>query len=119
MATSKIKVIKKTLKKAIDYIVNPDKTDAGLLVYSHGCSVETADIEMMLTAKQGTGRGERIAYHLMQSFPLRMIFHPRKLWNSVRNLHKKSLAENTNLSSQHISIRDTYITISSLMQWTM
>ncbi len=68
MATSKIKIIKKTLKKAIDYIVNPDKTDAGLLVYSHGCSVETADIEMMLTAKQGTGRGERIAYHLMQSF---------------------------------------------------
>ena len=108
MATSKIKVIKKTLKKAIDYIVNPDKTDAGLLVYSHGCSVETADIEMMLTAKQGTGRGERIAYHL--------IFHPRKLWNTVRNLHKKSLVENTNLSSQHISIRDTYITISSLMQ---
>ena len=50
MATSKIKIIKKTLKKAIDYIVNPDKTDAGLLVYSHGCSVETADIEMMLTA---------------------------------------------------------------------
>lgn len=68
MATSKIKIIKKTLKKAIDYIVNPDKTDAGLLVYSHGCSIETADIEMMLTAKQGTGRGERIAYHLMQSF---------------------------------------------------
>lgn len=68
MATSKIKAITQTLKKAIDYIVNPDKTDAGLLVYSHGCSIETADIEMMLTAKQGTGRGERIAYHLMQSF---------------------------------------------------
>lgn len=68
MATSKIKEIKQTLKKAIDYIVNPDKTDSGLLVYSHGCSVETADIEMALTAKQGTGRGERIAYHLMQSF---------------------------------------------------
>lgn len=68
MATSKIKAITKTLKKAIDYITNPSKTDDGLLVYSHGCSVETADIEMAITAKQGTGRGDRIAYHLMQSF---------------------------------------------------
>lgn len=68
MATSKMKSIKSTLRKAIDYIVNPDKTDGGLLVYSHGCSVETADLEMELTAKQGTGRGDRVAYHLIQSF---------------------------------------------------
>ncbi len=68
MATSKIKVIKSTLRKAIDYIVNPEKTDGGRLVHSHGCSVETADQEMELMAKQGTGRGERLAYHLIQSF---------------------------------------------------
>ncbi|MFG6337440.1 MAG: relaxase/mobilization nuclease domain-containing protein [Lachnospiraceae bacterium] len=68
MATSKLKVIKKTLKKAIDYIINPEKTEGGTLVYSHGCSVETADREMELTARQGTGRGDRIAYHLMQAF---------------------------------------------------
>lgn len=68
MATSKMKVIKKTLKKAIDYIVNPDKTNDGQLVFSHGCSVETADLEMEITAKQGSGRGDRIAYHLIQSF---------------------------------------------------
>lgn len=68
MATSKLKAIKSTLRKAIDYIVNPDKTDGGSLVYSHGCSVETADLEMELTARQGTGRGDRAAYHLIQSF---------------------------------------------------
>ncbi len=68
MATSKLKVIKKTLRKAIDYIANPEKTKDGTLVYSHGCSVETADREMELTAKKGTGRGDRIAYHLIQSF---------------------------------------------------
>ena len=68
MATSKIKAIKSTLKKAIDYIVNPDKTDGGQLIYSHGCSIETADLEMAITAKQGTRRGDRIAYHLMQAF---------------------------------------------------
>lgn len=68
MATSKMRVIKNTLKKAIDYITNPDKCDGGRLVYSHGCSVETADIEMELTAREGSGRGGRIAYHLIQSF---------------------------------------------------
>ena len=68
MATSKLKVIKSTRRKAIDYIVNPDKTDGGLLVYSHGCSVETADLVMDLTARQGTGIGDRAAYHLIQRF---------------------------------------------------
>lgn len=68
MATSKLGTITKTLRKAIDYMVNPEKTKDGTLVYTHGCSVETADLEMELTAKQGTGRGDRIAYHLIQSF---------------------------------------------------
>ena len=69
MATSKIcKPIKSTLRKAIDYIVNPAKTDGGMLVYSHGCSVKTADLEMALTAKMGTERGDRLAYHMLQSF---------------------------------------------------
>lgn len=68
MATSKLKAIKSTLKKAIDYIIDPGKTDNGHLIYSHACSASTADIEMELTAKQGTGRGDRIAYHLIQSF---------------------------------------------------
>ncbi len=68
MATSKIITIKQTLKKAIDYITNPDKTNNGQLVYSYGCSVPTADIEMEMTARQGSGRGNRIAYHLIQSF---------------------------------------------------
>lgn len=68
MVTSKIITIKQTLKKAIDYIVNPDKTNNGQFVYSYGCSVPTADIEMELTAKKGSGRGNRIAYHLIQSF---------------------------------------------------
>lgn len=68
MATSKMIAIKKTLKKAIDYILNPDKTENGQLVSSYGCSIGTADIEMELTAKQGSGTGSRTAYHLIQSF---------------------------------------------------
>lgn len=68
MAITKIKAIKNTLKKAIEYIANPDKTVDGTLVYSFGCSTNTADLEMALTAKQGSGNGNRIAYHIIQSF---------------------------------------------------
>lgn len=68
MAVSKVKPITKTLKKAIDYIINPEKTDGGALVSSFGCSVPTADIEMSITGEQGSQQGDRIAYHLMQAF---------------------------------------------------
>ena len=45
MAVTKIKPVKSTLSKALDYIQNPDKTDKKMLVSSFGCSYETADIE--------------------------------------------------------------------------
>lgn len=68
MAISKLMPIKSTLDKAIDYILNPEKTDNGLLVSSFGCSPETADIEMKITGEKGLKNGNRIAYHLIQSF---------------------------------------------------
>lgn len=68
MAISKIKAIKNTLKKAIDYITNPYKTENGTLVSTYGCSLKTADVEMNMTARKGSQNGNRIAYHLMQSF---------------------------------------------------
>ncbi|MBD5469918.1 MAG: relaxase/mobilization nuclease domain-containing protein [Lachnospiraceae bacterium] len=68
MATSKLKPIKKTLSKAISYIIDPNKTAAGSLVSSFGCGIGTADIEMQMTAQKGNGIGDRVAYHLMQSF---------------------------------------------------
>ena len=48
MAVTKIHPIKSTLKKALDYIENPDKTDEKLFVSSYGCSYETADIEFQM-----------------------------------------------------------------------
>lgn len=68
MAISKIKAITNTLKKAIEYISNPDKTSDRLLVSTFGCSLETADIEFELTARKGSDTGNRVAYHMMQSF---------------------------------------------------
>jgi hypothetical protein len=44
MAVTKIKPVKSTLAKALDYIKNPDKTDGKLLVSSFACSYETADM---------------------------------------------------------------------------
>ena len=68
MAVTKIKPIKSTLSKALDYIENPDKTDGKMLVSSFGCSYETADIEFGFTLSQALDRGNNLAHHLIQSF---------------------------------------------------
>lgn len=68
MAVTKIKPIKSTLKKALDYIENPDKTDGKLLVSSFGCSFETADIEFDMLLSQTIQKGNNLAHHLIQSF---------------------------------------------------
>ena len=52
MAVTKIHPIKSTLKKALDYIENPDKTEDKMLVSSFGCSYETADIEFEMLLAQ-------------------------------------------------------------------
>ena len=53
MAYIKIFPIKSTVKKAVAYITNPDKTDEQKLVSSFGCSPETADLEFAMTAEMG------------------------------------------------------------------
>ena len=68
MAVTKIKPIKSTLSKALDYIQNPDKTDGKTLVFSFGCSYETADIEFEYTLSQARQKGNNLAFHLIQSF---------------------------------------------------
>ena len=68
MAVTKIKPIKSTLAKALDYIQNPAKTDEKMLVSSFGCSSETADIEFEYTLSQALEKGSNLAHHLMQSF---------------------------------------------------
>ena len=68
MAVTKIKPVKSTLSKALDYIQNPDKTDGKMLVSSFGCSYETADIEFEYTLSQALQKGNNLAFHLIQSF---------------------------------------------------
>ena len=68
MAVTKIKPIKSTLSKALDYIENPDKTDGKMLISSFGCSYETADIEFGYTLSQAREKGNNLAFHMIQSF---------------------------------------------------
>ena len=68
MAITKTHPIKSTLKAAIDYICNPEKTDGKLLVSSFGCAAETADIEFSLTRRQAIDKGTNLGRHLIQAF---------------------------------------------------
>lgn len=68
MAVTKIHPIKTTLKKAIDYICNGDKTDGEIYVTTHLCSRENAHKEFELTKKQFNSRTKTLAHHLIQSF---------------------------------------------------
>ncbi len=68
MAVTKIHPIKSTLKTALDYIENPDKTEDKMLVSSFGCSYETADIEFEMLLAQAIQKGNNLAHHLIQSF---------------------------------------------------
>ena len=68
MAVTKTHPIKSTLRKALDYVLDPKKTDGALLVSSFACSAETADIEFEWTRKQSSERGTHLARHLIMSF---------------------------------------------------
>ena len=68
MAVTKNHPINSTLKKAIEYICNPDKTDGTLLIDSYGCTPETADIEFAWTHKKAAEKTTHLARHLIQSF---------------------------------------------------
>ncbi|MBE5040862.1 relaxase/mobilization nuclease domain-containing protein [Ructibacterium gallinarum] len=66
MAYTKNHTINATLKKAIDYICNPEKTDGALLIHSYGS--ETADMEFDWTREKSTSPTPHLARHLIQAF---------------------------------------------------
>ena len=68
MAVTKTHPIKSTLKAAVDYICNPEKTGGKLLVSSYGCAAETADIEFSWTRRHAIDKGTNLGRHLIQAF---------------------------------------------------
>ena len=68
------KTARQCIGERLDYIMNPKKTDGGILVSTYACSPETAADEFMLFRQeyqQNTGRtqeNEVIGYHVRQAF---------------------------------------------------
>ncbi|MBQ8515057.1 MAG: relaxase/mobilization nuclease domain-containing protein [Ruminococcus sp.] len=72
MAATSLHPITATQARAIAYIINPDKTEEGMLVQSYMCSENPDEAERdFLRVQQtlGTGRSKILAQHLYQSFP--------------------------------------------------
>ena len=68
MAVTKIKPIKNTINKSIDYICNPHKTDECKYIYSENCFPETAATEFEIYLRQARDGGKILGRHLIQSF---------------------------------------------------
>ena len=68
MAITKYKVIKKNLDAVINYAMNGEKTENGILVSGVNCLPKTAYSQMMLTKKAFHKEGGRLGYHIIQSF---------------------------------------------------
>ncbi len=68
MAITKYKVIKKNLEAVINYAMNGEKTENGILVSTINCLPETAYSQMMLTKKAFHKEDGRLGYHIIQSF---------------------------------------------------
>lgn len=67
--------LEKAFQGILDYVENPDKTDAGQLVTTYQCSHQIAAAEFLLSQKKYAvktgrehGKSDVIAYHLRQSF---------------------------------------------------
>lgn len=70
MAISKLSPIKSTLSLAVDYILNPLKTNNGMYTNSYACplSGELVEEEFFRVRNLGTGKGNVLAQHIKQSF---------------------------------------------------
>jgi hypothetical protein len=68
MAVTQIHSIETTLFKALDYIMNPEKTDGKLLISGYECEPDFARLQFEFIKKQADKTGGRLAYHMIQSF---------------------------------------------------
>ena len=69
MAVTKIHSVKATLGRAVNYIINPDKTNEYALVDAIGCSAQTAEFDFKSALSFSTEvKHPNLAFHLIQSF---------------------------------------------------
>lgn len=116
MAVTKIGAIKTSLAVAIDYILNPEKTDNGRLVHTFGCTADgkTAEREFLDIRALGTGKGSVLAQHIKQSFKIGEITPEQALEIGVKTA-ERLLDITINILYLHILIKLIYIIILSLI----
>ena len=68
MSITRIHAIKATVKRSIDYICNPAKTDDETLITAFGTTVEYAPAMFANALKKTDPSDPNLAYHLIQSF---------------------------------------------------
>ena len=68
MSITRIHAIKATVKRSIDYICNPAKTDGETLITAFGTTVEYASAMFANALKKTDPSDPNLAYHLIQSF---------------------------------------------------
>ena len=110
MAVTEIHAIRTTLNKALDYIMNPKKTDDRLLVDGFGCSPETAALQFELTKKNFLKEKGILGFHIIQSFSPREVDY-ETAHKIGMELAEKSLTESFNLSALRTLTEDTFTII--------
>lgn len=105
MAYTKIKNIKTTLDKAIDYIINPAKTNNGKFIYGYNVTPKTASIEFAFTEKMAQNiKGDykrdkgNLAYHIVQSFDYKDILTP----DEALEIGKKTVEQFTDEKFEYV-----------------
>lgn len=71
MATTSVHSIYSTQAAALEYIINPEKTDKGFFVANYACSNDPKEAAVMfdnVRNKLGTGRSTVLARHIHQNF---------------------------------------------------
>lgn len=71
MATTSVHSIYVTQTKALEYIINPEKTKNGMLVSNYACSNDPKIASQMFEAvrnQMGSGKGNVLARHIHQNF---------------------------------------------------
>ncbi len=95
MAYVKLSQIKSEgyLKRAINYILNPKKTENGMNTASYMCSTEYADIEFNEVRKLAVKQGKVIAHEIYQSFSPEDDITPQKALEIGQELMRRTFPD--------------------------
>ena len=81
------------MKERLNYIMNPEKTEAGALVSTYGCAPKTAAAEFMLYRSEYLSNTGRVIPNEVLGYHVRQAFKPGEITPEDANIIGKQLAE--------------------------